>query len=258
MTFFKSFCLAFSTFSIIPVPEVQWNEKNMRYIMCAFPFTGLISGLLLSALFYLLKNFEFFFQKSPDVTLFALIFLLIPVIFTGGIHIDGFMDTCDAVASHCDTEKKLEIMKDSHCGAFSVISCVLYFISFYVFTLRLCRTPVKPLIFPVIFFQSRLLSSISVTLFPVAKTSSLVKMFSTSALRNFTRIWCIFFFILSLGFGFYLYGEFFLIQECTLICFFIWYYFFTKRNFGGITGDTAGFFVQLSELISLAIAALLF
>ena len=50
----------------------------------------------------------------------------VPLLVTGGIHMDGFLDTCDARASWGDREKKLEILKDSHTGAFAVISGVLY------------------------------------------------------------------------------------------------------------------------------------
>ena len=51
-----------------------------------------------------------------------------PVIITGGIHLDGFVDTMDAINSYQPIERKLEILKDSHIGAFALISCVTYFI----------------------------------------------------------------------------------------------------------------------------------
>ncbi len=52
---------------------------------------------------------------------------LIPVFVSGGIHLDGFMDTMDALGSWGDKEKKLEILKDSHNGAFAVIGICCYF-----------------------------------------------------------------------------------------------------------------------------------
>ena len=45
----------------------------------------------------------------------------LPLLVTGGIHADGFCDTVDALSSHAEREKMLEILKDSHCGAFAVI-----------------------------------------------------------------------------------------------------------------------------------------
>ena len=54
------------------------------------------------------------------------VFLVFLLLITGGIHIDGYMDTMDAVHSYGDREKKLEILKDSHIGAFAVIMLVTY------------------------------------------------------------------------------------------------------------------------------------
>ena len=38
---------------------------------------------------------------------------------------------------------------------------------------------------------------------------------------------------------------------------FIWYYKWSKKNFGGITGDLAGFFLQAEELVCLTAVAFL-
>ena len=54
---------------------------------------------------------------------------VLPVLVTGGIHLDGFCDTADALASHQDTEKKLQILKDPHMGAFAAIWLGCYFIA---------------------------------------------------------------------------------------------------------------------------------
>lgn len=51
---------------------------------------------------------------------------LLPILVTGGIHMDGFMDTSDALASWQSPEKRLEILKDSHVGAFAVLGCAGY------------------------------------------------------------------------------------------------------------------------------------
>ena len=52
-------------------------------------------------------------------------FTLLPVVVTGGIHLDGFGDTLDALASHAEPERKREILKDPRAGIFAVIGrCV--------------------------------------------------------------------------------------------------------------------------------------
>ena len=53
--------------------------------------------------------------------------VLIPFAVTGGIHMDGYLDTADAMASWQPRERRLEILKDSNAGAFAVISCAVWF-----------------------------------------------------------------------------------------------------------------------------------
>ena len=48
MIFFQTIAVAFAMFSAVPVPQFEWNEKNMRYAMCAFPLIGLVIGGLWS------------------------------------------------------------------------------------------------------------------------------------------------------------------------------------------------------------------
>ena len=43
---------------------------------------------------------------------------------TGGLHLDGLMDTCDAIFSRRDRQKRLQILSDTHAGSFAVMSCV--------------------------------------------------------------------------------------------------------------------------------------
>ena len=46
MTVLQTIAVAFAMFSALPVPQFEWNEKNMRYAMCAFPLIGLVCGVL--------------------------------------------------------------------------------------------------------------------------------------------------------------------------------------------------------------------
>ena len=111
MIVLQTVAVAFAMFSAVPVPQFNWTEKNMRYAMCAFPLIGVVIGLLWFLCGVL---------PLPGAAR-AAGFCLIPVWVTGGIHLDGYADTCDALSSYGDREKKLEILKDPHCGAFAVI-----------------------------------------------------------------------------------------------------------------------------------------
>ena len=45
MTLLETAAVAFAMFSAVPVPQPVWNEKNMRYALCAFPLVGVVCGL---------------------------------------------------------------------------------------------------------------------------------------------------------------------------------------------------------------------
>ena len=129
MAFLRAVALAFGLFSRIPVPRVAWSARNMRFLLCAFPLVGVVVGAAVAAA-------VLFVRDGLLVSLCAVVF---PVAVTGGIHFDGFMDTCDALASHAGRERKLAIMQDSHAGAFAVLGCVLYVLAQFVFALVLWR-----------------------------------------------------------------------------------------------------------------------
>ena len=46
MTVLQTIAVAFAMFSAVPVPQFDWNEKNMRYSLCAFPLVGALCGAL--------------------------------------------------------------------------------------------------------------------------------------------------------------------------------------------------------------------
>ena len=117
MNILRSIVMAFCMFSRIPMPTVEWKNENMRYMLCAFPLVGAVIGLVLWLWQLLAAALGF----GP--LLWAAGLTLLPVAVTGGIHMDGFCDVSDALASHAPAEKKRAILKDSHTGAFAM-NCV--------------------------------------------------------------------------------------------------------------------------------------
>ena len=102
MRFLNALAIAISMYSKIPAPAVDWNDKNMKYAMCFFPVVGVVTGLLQFGAGYALLTYT-----SCGKLLFAAVMTLIPVLVTGGIHLDGYADTIDALSSWGDREKKL-------------------------------------------------------------------------------------------------------------------------------------------------------
>ena len=107
MRFLNALAIAISMYSKIPAPTVDWNDKNMKICDVLFPVVGVVTGLLQFGAGYVLLTYT-----SCGKLLFAAVMTLIPVLVTGGIHLDGYADTIDALSSWGDREKKLEILKD--------------------------------------------------------------------------------------------------------------------------------------------------
>ena len=88
-----SLLMAFSLYSKIPVPQRQWNEKSMKYCICFLPLVGAVIGAAQYGVFAVLYRLAF----GP--VLRGAVLAALPVLLTGGIHMDGFLDTCDALHS---------------------------------------------------------------------------------------------------------------------------------------------------------------
>ena len=146
-------------FSALPMPQFDWNEKNMRYALCAFPLVGVVCGALWCVCGVL---------PLPAAAR-AAGFCLVPVWVTGGIHLDGYADTCDALSSYGDTAKKLEILKDPHCGAFAVIRLCSYFAAYFALCGCVAFTPRVGVLWTLALVGERALSGLAVAAFPLAK-----------------------------------------------------------------------------------------
>jgi len=111
---------AFQFLSRIPVPiEIPYDEQVFKRSVPFYPLVGGVIGLLLYAISYVS---EALLPALPA----SLLILIGWIALTGGLHLDGLMDTADGILSHRSRERMLEIMKDSRVGAMGVIVCVLY------------------------------------------------------------------------------------------------------------------------------------
>ena len=120
--YFKGFLMAISMFTIIPLPKYEWDDEGGKNIMKFYPVIGLIVGVIWYGVFRILNLLGASIMVTTAVT------LITPFILTGMLHLDGYMDVCDALLSRRDKQEKLRILKDPHTGAFAVISVIMLFI----------------------------------------------------------------------------------------------------------------------------------
>lgn len=114
----KHFLIALQFLTVFPVKLKEAGEKDFGKSLRYFPLVGTIIGLILAVSLFL------FSRIFPDI-ISRLLILVILVVITGAIHLDGFADTCDGLYGSRERRKVLEIMRDSHIGAIGAVGLIL-------------------------------------------------------------------------------------------------------------------------------------
>lgn len=247
-----SMIIAFSMYSKIPMPRVEWNKKNMHYSLCFFPLVGAVIGLCELGCYYGLQ------ALSVSRVTTAVFMTVIPILISGGIHMDGFLDTVDAKSSFQSMEERLKILKDPHTGAFAVIYAIVYLL--ITFGLYYEITGEGVLLMAVGYAYERVLSAYSVVTLRKAKKDGTVAAFADAAKQEGKPISV----ILPIEFEFFICSIIYCMINpvcagaCILAALLVYWYYrnMSYKVFDGITGDMAGYFLQLCELVLLIVVVL--
>lgn len=246
MILFETIAVAFAMFSALPVPQPVWNDKNMRYALCAFPLVGVATGLCWWGWAAVCGWLEL------PTLLRAAGLCLIPAAVSGGIHLDGYADTSDALASCASAEKKKEILDDPNCGAFAVIHLCMYFTGYFALCGVVRLGGRELLCMGLSFVLSRALSGFAIAMFPLSKNTGLAHAFATEGVKTRGRIVLGGAAVLLMA-GMCLAGGWTGAAMAAAALLVLWYYHRTAiQKFGGLSGDLAGWFLQKAEFWMLA------
>ena len=247
----NSLSLAFSMYSIIPARQTEKTKENMRYLLCFVPWVGAVMAFLIAErriIHPYLLDYEF---------LRSVVCVMIPLLLSGGAHMDGFFRTVDALSSHQPRKGKLDILQDSHSGYFAIITCVSYFL---IIVGLWSEMPIDGWLVVVFgFILSRSLYGLSILWFPHTRESKCSlyvpedgkgKTAVTVVLVLYTAL-CVFFMMhmnLTVGIG----------CLAGAVLAFLYYCWVAFKHFGGITEDIASFFVQVCEILIPLMALLIY
>jgi adenosylcobinamide-GDP ribazoletransferase len=206
---------------------------------------GLIIGLILVGLNWL------FGLLLPSAVVNALLIVFLTII-TGALHLDGFVDTCDGLASYKTTEDRWQAMHDSRAGGFGIIGVVLLLLVKYA---SLSSIPQPSLMMALVLMPvlSRWAMVYAIFAYPIAQPSSLGRVFKEGT--SWVRLTMATLTALAVAVA--------LAQLVGLaIMFLIWVMTvaiatYLRRKFSGLTGDTYGAINELAELGVLIFVALL-
>lgn len=236
--------VAFATYSRLPVPRTDWTQENRRLALCFLPLVGCAVG---GAVFL-------WFKLCGALSLSPLLrgagAAALPLLLTGGIHMDGFLDTSDALASWRPPQQRLEILKDSRVGAGAVMACGTYLLLSAAVLGEVdaaCAAALAPC-----YAASRALSAWTSVALPGARPGGMLDGFTRAAPRRAVSLaaagtlalcgaaWAA---LLGLKAALPLLAA----GGCAL-----YYRRMALCDFGGVTGDLAGWLTQVSELCMLA------
>ena len=226
------------------VRQTVWTAADFGRSTRFFPLVGLVLGICYALAAWLLL----YVLGMRSLT--AALLLILPLLLTGGLHADGFMDTADGVFSGRERARKLEIMKDSRVGAFGVVSFVMLMFVQYALLSDMAPLLLVPALFvmPII---GRLAMVLAVACFPYAREDGMGKTFADMADRSTVVIAALTTAVLVLPWG--MLATFALVLGTLFVLFFCR----TMTNIlGGVTGDVYGAATVLTETLVLAIFSL--
>lgn len=238
--------VALSMFSRIPMPTIPWDAPALRYAIAALPLVGVIQG------FAALTWCHFATLLSFPHALTAAALLALPFLVGGGLFVDGLADTSDALASHAGRTRRLEIMADPTCGSFAVLVIACYVAVTFGLLASVTWDLWMTLGLALSYVASRALAGWTVVRWPSAHPGGLGDTFGAGVRGGKAHI------VLAVTAVVACAG---IIASCKIpgvlsvaagLGCLAWYRRLSRRSFGGVTGDTCGWFVQTCELAMLA------
>jgi adenosylcobinamide-GDP ribazoletransferase len=236
----KSFALILTFLTRIPI-RINGDIKNEDFArgIVLIPLVGLLIGFFMAAIFYTHNWF-----KMPVVSLIIWVFY---IWLTGGLHIDGLADTFDGVFSNRSKERILEIMKDSRIGTFGVLAIFILFISNIVLT-----TYVNIFIIMLTPFIGRCCTLMTCSISDYAKDKGMGKSFiDYCGVKEL---------IVSVIYPCIIIGTLYLLNRVDIFIivpvvitymFTIMFVKYINNKIGGMTGDTIGSVIEITQCVFL-------
>jgi adenosylcobinamide-GDP ribazoletransferase len=221
----------------------EFNTDDYARGIFYFPLIGGIIGLLLWPIIFV--------QGFIPTRVFPFIIIILYLLIVGGIHIDGIGDLFDGIFSARDQKRMLEIMSDSHIGAFGVVGIILYFMGMYVGLYEVMHNELFSIILISMPLIGRSVALIGAGLSRYAKAEGLGK----AVIDRVGPLTSLILSLLLVGGYFVVFPMLSLSIIITLVVMLsiLWR---IHRTLDGITGDVLGALVEISQIVFLLVAGM--
>lgn len=228
----------------IPVNmNLPCEKEDFRRGATFLPIVGLIIGLIQWI------TYKLFINIMPlNVTIVTV--LLVGIIVTGALHVDGLGDTCDGFFAFKGNDRIIEIMKDSRIGTYACIATI--FDLLFKYTLLTSIAPkfsVAIIAVPTISrFSSVFLSVIGKN----AKNTGSGNLFT----GNVGKVQLFISLVITVAIlALIMNPKYIIVLLICAIVITLAFYEFCKSKIGGITGDGLGANNELVEILTLILTA---
>lgn len=230
-----SFWPALQFLTIIPTPGGRMDAGKLADSLASFPLVGLLLGLIL---FVIDRGFSWL----PPAVVAGLVVLALAVL-TGGHHLDGLADTCDGLVSGKTAEERLALMTRSGIGAFGAAGvCLVLLLKFAALSSIDGGTPV--VLMPVL---GRWVVVGVILIFPYARASGMGTPYKQGVRWHHLVIATVIALAASLV-AYRLSGIVIMLVVWAIAC---GAAAVVKSKLGGLTGDSYGALIELSEVTAL-------
>jgi adenosylcobinamide-GDP ribazoletransferase len=230
--------------TVIPVPHVVMSPTLTERSLALFPLIGTLIGVLLGGLGIWLDHI---LPAGPV----AALLIAGGALLTGGLHLDGLMDTADGIFGGRSPERRLMIMRDSRVGAFGVMTGGVAILGQFACLSELTgHTRFSALV--VAATMSRWAMLMALAIFPAARTSGVGATFHTAATRTAGIAGTLFVILLAL-----VSGQLGMIALATSTIAVLGCGHLLTRQLGGLTGDSYGAIAVVTETAVLFLAVAL-
>jgi adenosylcobinamide-GDP ribazoletransferase len=239
------FLAAFRFLTIIPLPGRRLTPGEIGRATAYFPAIGLIIGFILLGLNWVLNLI------LPPALVNILLLVSLAVI-SGGLHLDGFVDTCDGMVGHKTVAQRLRVMKDSRAGAFGIIGVTFLLLVKYAALSSVPALWLAPtlLLMPVL---SRWSMVWAIFAFPYSRASGLGKAFKQGVSSPDFLVATLIALVIAVM-PEKLFGLFIMFGVWVIVTALAFYF---RSRFGGLTGDTYGAINEIAEVLVLLFVCLL-
>lgn len=237
-TLIQSFIFTLSTFTRIPISFKEYKPDTFKYVFIFFP----IIGIIISSLMYLILS-----QITLPIYLVSIIFIVLNIIITGGIHLDGYLDTCDAIYSYQSKENKLRIIKDPTIGAFGLIHLITIILVQFVF-LNIALINNQLFLVCMVFIYSRSFSNLFISYSSIQENDMLELTYHLPYQKYYLVLSLIIITMTS-----FIINDYLIVSICVLFTIYIKH--ILKKHFDNLCGDHCGYYIVCLETILLGYIA---